>query len=309
MTEVSVVIPTYNRESVVVNAIRSVLSQSFQDFEIVVVDDGSQDSTETVLKEMKDSRIIYIQHSKNLGTAQARNTGIKNSKGKYVAFLDSDDEWLPEKLSKQMETIGEYEQDIIANVSGFYLFDEFGIKRKQIPKKQSSWFKHLLMGCGLGEGATLLVSKNAFEKVGWFNSSLPRYGDWEWLLRYTKSYNLTITPEPLAVVHRDTRPSAEKVELAAKRFLELHLHDFKQFGYYGKRAIGKRYLEVAVHYYLAGDKKNGKKWLHKAISQSIFQRPGMYLRIFDAVYGTSIIPTLINFRNSRNSDVEVDSSQ
>ena len=299
MVKVSVVIPTYNRESIVVNAIKSVLSQSFRDFEIVVVDDGSQDSTETVIKEMNDPRINYIQHSKNLGTAQARNTGIKNSKGKYIAFLDSDDEWLPEKISKQMETIGEHDQDVIANVSGFYLFDEFGIKRKQIPKKQSSWFKHLLMGCGLGEGATLVVSKNAFTKVGWFDSSLPRFGDWDWLLRFTKIYKLTITPKPLAVVHRNTRPSAEKVELAAKRFIELHLQDFKQFGHYGRRALGKRYLEVAIHYFLAEDKVNGKKWFQKAISQSIFQRPGMYLRIFDAVYGTSIIPTLIKLRNSK----------
>ena len=297
--DVSVLIPTYNREKTILRAIQSVLQQTFSDFELIIVDDGSQDGTAEVIKAIVDPRIKYIQHSKNAGTAEARNPAVKSSSGRYVAFLDSDDEWFPDKLTRQMETIRQEKEEVVANVTGFYLFDEFDIKRKEIPSRPVSWYKHLLMGCGLGEGTTLVVSRKAFEKIGYFDPSLPRYADWDWLLRFTKFYPLTITTEPLAVVYRASRPQAKVVEMAARKFLDKHLQDFQQFGYYGKRAIGKRYLEVAIYYYLEGDKSAGWIWLRKAVSQSPFQRPGMYLRILDVLLGTSIVPMLIRSRARR----------
>jgi len=89
---VSVIIPTYNRAHTIGRAIKSVLNQTYQDFEIIVVDDGSTDNTEEVVKSFRDKRIRYIQHKKNKGAAAARNTGIKSAKGKYIAFQDSDDD-------------------------------------------------------------------------------------------------------------------------------------------------------------------------------------------------------------------------
>ena len=101
----SVIIPTYNRARMVDRAIQSVLSQTYQDFEIIVVDDASTDNTQEVVKEcmFRDKRVRYIKHEKNKGGSAARNTGIKNEHGEYVGFLDSDDEWLPTKLEKQIE--------------------------------------------------------------------------------------------------------------------------------------------------------------------------------------------------------------
>ncbi len=99
---VSVIIPTYNRANLVSRAIKSVLNQTYQDFEIIVVDDCSEDNTEEIVKSFNDSRIRYIKHKKNKGGSAARNTGIKRARGKYIAFLDDDDEWLPSKLEKQI---------------------------------------------------------------------------------------------------------------------------------------------------------------------------------------------------------------
>ena len=92
---VSVIIPTYNRAHLVGRAIKSVLNQTYRDFEIIVVDDGSTDNTKDIIKEFqkKDKRIKYIPYEKNKGGSAARNTGIKAAKGEYIAFLDSDDEW------------------------------------------------------------------------------------------------------------------------------------------------------------------------------------------------------------------------
>lgn len=101
--KVSVIIPTYNRAHLIGRAIKSVLNQTYKDFEIIIVDDGSTDKTEEVVKDFKDERVRYIRREKNKGGSAARNTGIKAARGEYIAFQDSDDEWLPEKLEKQMK--------------------------------------------------------------------------------------------------------------------------------------------------------------------------------------------------------------
>lgn len=99
---VSIVIPTYNRARFLGRLVRSVLNQTYKNFEVIVADDASTDDTAEIIKTFKDDRIRYIRHESNAGAAAARNTGIKASRGEYVAFQDSDDEWLPEKLEKQM---------------------------------------------------------------------------------------------------------------------------------------------------------------------------------------------------------------
>src|SRR4030042_5052103 len=108
MPTVSIIIPTYNRAHLVMRAINSVLDQSFQDFEIIIVDDASRDNTEKMVSGIRDKRIFYIRHEKNRGGSAARNTGIKQARGEYIAFLDSDDEWLPEKLEKQLKVLEQY---------------------------------------------------------------------------------------------------------------------------------------------------------------------------------------------------------
>lgn len=100
---VSVILPTYNRAHLLERAIQSVLDQTYPDFEIIVVDDASIDNTVNIIKGIINERIRYIRHEKNKGAAAARNTGIKLAKGKYIAFQDSDDEWLRDKLEKQIK--------------------------------------------------------------------------------------------------------------------------------------------------------------------------------------------------------------
>ena len=101
-SKISIVIPTYNRVDFLPKAIQSVLNQTYRNWEMIIVDDGSTDNTEEIVKGYKESRIQYIVHKYNLGLSAARNTGIKKSRGEYIAFLDSDDEWFPEKISCQM---------------------------------------------------------------------------------------------------------------------------------------------------------------------------------------------------------------
>jgi len=117
---VTIVIPTYNRGYILSRAIKSVLNQTYQNMEIIIVDDGSKDNTEEVVKKFTDTRIQYIRHSENRGLSAARNTGIKNSKSDFVAFLDSDDEYLPEKIEKSLEVFKNARENLGMVCSNYY---------------------------------------------------------------------------------------------------------------------------------------------------------------------------------------------
>ena len=110
--DVSVIIPVFNREALIGRAIRSVLAQTFSDFELIIVDDASTDRTELEVKAFTDSRIRYVRRTVNGGNAAARNTGVKNARGRLIAWLDSDDEYAPEFLEEVRATLSETGDDI-----------------------------------------------------------------------------------------------------------------------------------------------------------------------------------------------------
>src|SRR5215831_17207605 len=116
MAKVSVIIPTYNRAGFLRTAIISVLNQTFQDFEIIVVDDASTDNTPEVVTHFGDKRIKYIHNDINKGDAGTRNVGVVNSNCTYIAFLDDDDEWLPNKLQMQIDML----EDALIDIAGIY---------------------------------------------------------------------------------------------------------------------------------------------------------------------------------------------
>jgi glycosyltransferase involved in cell wall biosynthesis len=130
---ITVVITTYNRASLLIESIKSVLNQTFSDFELVIVDDHSSDNTPDLVKSFQDSRIRYIRHDENKGLAASRNTGLRYARGKYIAYLDDDDQWLPEKLARQLEVMESSEHHpclvyLPGNVSGWmedYIFNGF----------------------------------------------------------------------------------------------------------------------------------------------------------------------------------------
>ena len=118
---ISVVLPTYNRAWDLKRAIDSVLDQTYPHFELIVVDDGSSDETIEMMNEIKDERILFIKHQVNKGAAASRNTGIRASKGSYIAFLDSDDMWSADKLEKQYELLSKSKPSVGGSVTYYDL--------------------------------------------------------------------------------------------------------------------------------------------------------------------------------------------
>lgn len=190
---VDVIIPSYNREKTIGRAIESVLNQTYPYVTVVVVDDGSSDNTEQIVKGYSDPRVKFYRHPKNRGACAARNTGIDNSSGEFIAFLDSDDAWFPEKIEKQLTFLLQNNGEI---TFCSYLRVE---KDKTVlyPAHHYSGDLHsqLLLGNFLSNGV-ILARRECFDQR--FDEALPRMQDWDIMLRLSKNHTILHQHEPLA---------------------------------------------------------------------------------------------------------------
>ncbi len=185
---VSVIIPTYNRASLISQAIDSVLAQTFKDYEIIVIDDGSTDNTQEIRKKF-DGRINTICQA-NQGIAQTRNQGIRQAQGSYIAFLDSDDFWTPEKLQEQVKVLDQnprvgivYGRMPIINEKG----ETIGMKPAGVSGKN---LKELLELWGDIPTSTVLARKACFDQAGLFDTQLESMEDIDMWIRIAEHYDL-----------------------------------------------------------------------------------------------------------------------
>jgi len=265
---VSVIIPTYNRAHLISRAIKSVLNQTYQDFEVIVVDDGSTDNTEEVIKEFqkKDERIKYVRHEKNKGGSAARNTGIKAAKGKYIAFLDSDDEWLPEKLEKQMKVFENAPAKVGVVYTGFWRIEnnkKIYIPSSWVKKKEGNIHKELLKGNFIGL-PTVLVRKECFKKAEMFDEKLPRLQDWELVIRLSKYYDFKCIDKPLLISYYTSdciSTNNNALIKALKLILSKHFDEFTK----DRNLLSKYYYSIGHNLCLSNHFKEGRNYLIKAI--------------------------------------------
>ena len=246
---VSVIIPTYNRAHLVGRAIQSVLNQTYQDFELIIIDDSSTDNTEDIIKEFqkKDERIKYIRHDKNKGGSAARNTGIKVAKGEYIAFLDCDDEWLPEKLEKQIKTMKDLPFDVWGGIyCGFYYVGSKKYRAVKAFKKGILQKEILNQEVDIGAGSTALLTRNAISKIGLFDESFERHQDLEYLIRFFHYYKLYNIEEPLVKIYGHNRPIGKDFVKVKIKYLSKFNKDIEKFGEKTAKEIkAKNWLEVA----------------------------------------------------------------
>lgn len=183
MPFVSVIIPSYNRKNVLERAIRSVLAQTFTDYELIVVDDGSDDDTSNLELLKTQKKVHFLRLSLKHGVSKARNFGVSNSKGQWIAFLDSDDEWLPQKLEKQVNWIKCNPQYRIVQTNEIWIRNG---KRVNIPKThrkfQGDLFEASLLRCMITP-SSVMIKHELFNEVGGFNESLPACEDYDLWLR------------------------------------------------------------------------------------------------------------------------------
>jgi len=217
---VSVIIPTHNRASLLPRAVLSVLGQTMTSLECIVIDDASSDDTPAVVQGFaSDERFRYIRHESNKGGSAARNTGIKASRGQYIALLDDDDEWLPSKLEKQMHLFTKCP----AAVGLVYCWMDYYDSRGQLMKEHHptcrGYVFPLLLGSNeIGGCPTLVLRKEVVEAVGGFDESLTIEDDWDFVLRVCKRVEVDVVPEVLVRVdYGHGLPQVSRVSLESKR--------------------------------------------------------------------------------------------
>lgn len=211
---VSIIIPTFNNAEFITQAIESVLNQTYQGFEIIVIDDGSTDQTENILSKFGD-RITYIKQN-NRGPSSARNAGIKKSSGKYIAFLDSDDLFLPNKLSIQINFLVKHPEIDLVYSNGFrFRLDEYGneVSRKLSETGElikgdinNSNFQYKLMEKNIFPVHASLVKRECLEIIGGFDETLTACEDWDLWYRIAEKYNIAYLDEFL-IKYRDINDS------------------------------------------------------------------------------------------------------
>lgn len=208
---ISVIIPTYNRAHLLERAVRSVLNQTYSQFEVIVVDDGSSDDTPMVVDRLKklDERVRYLCHGKNKGPQAARNTGIHATRGDFVAFLDSDDEWLPSKLEKQMAVFASGGRKLGVVYSGFRLeYHDGKPSSNYVPRYRGYIYKHALKEW-ITDTNTLLVRKDLLFKVGLWDEKC-RCDEWDLCIRLARVAEFDFVAEPLSIYYYHGGPSVSK---------------------------------------------------------------------------------------------------
>ncbi|HMR63835.1 MAG TPA: glycosyltransferase family A protein [Anaerolineae bacterium] len=199
----SVILPTYNRAHLLAQALQSVREQTDQDFEIIVVDDASTDQTRSVVDTLASPRLRYIRNSQNLGAAASRNIAAQQAQGRYLAFLDSDDRWLPLKLSWQRERFSAGTKDNLAVVYGSVLKEKTDGRQELQRARYRGDVKDIILtykGVVTGSLSSVVVERQAFLAVGGFDEKLPARQDYELFLRMSLAgYRFDFVAEPVAI--------------------------------------------------------------------------------------------------------------
>jgi glycosyltransferase involved in cell wall biosynthesis len=213
---VSVIIPTYNRAALLERAIHSVLAQTFHDFELIVVDDGSSDSTADLLHTF-EGRIKTV-FQENRGVSAARNLGIKEATGRLLAFLDSDDEWLPAKLARQTALFDGQDPCFVCHSDEIWVRNGRELHQKEIHLKQGGrFFPRALERC-LISPSSVMISRTLLDRVGWFDEDLPAGEDYDLWLRITAFHEVDFVPEKLVIKHGGRADQLSQSTPAIDRF-------------------------------------------------------------------------------------------
>lgn len=198
-TLISVIIPTYNRSTVLQRAIDSVLAQSFTHFELIIVDDGSDDNTHELLLSLIDSQKIKYFKQNNLGVSAARNLGAKNANGDYLAFLDSDDEWLPNKLAIQNDYLSNFPDLQIVYTDEIWIRNGKKVNQKAIHKKSGGRiFLACLQQCLIAP-SSVLIKKSLFDSLNGFDESFVVCEDYDLWLKISSIHDIGFISKPLII--------------------------------------------------------------------------------------------------------------
>ncbi|MDX2471393.1 MAG: glycosyltransferase family A protein [SAR324 cluster bacterium] len=231
--KVSIIMPAYNSEATIGDAVATVIAQNYKSWELVIINDGSTDSTEKVAASFEDDRIRLITHI-NCGVAKSRNRGLEEASGELIAFLDADDLWLPDKLQMQVEQFAKGGERLGLAHHNYVEFGDFGERLpghlkhcKGLALAGEIW-QDLMVVNFIGT-LSVMVKKEALTQVGGFDETLNGPEDWDLWIKVAKDWQIGYIPEPLALyrqheggISKDYRPYAAQILKVLERHLLAH---------------------------------------------------------------------------------------
>ncbi len=274
---VSVVVPTFNRSDDLARALHSVLAQSYPHFEVLVVDDGSSEDIAGLVANMRDPRLRTLRQSKNRGVAAARNRGMADAAGPLIAFLDSDDEWLPDKLSRQVDLIRQRPPRVGLVYTGVVELGAHNSRTVTIPTARGDVWAEMLHRNVVHYGtSSVMIRREVIETVGHFDETLPAIEDYDYWTRIARFYEFDFVPEALILYHNE--PPAEGAPPAKRsqdfdanmRARQMYLD---RYGLEAERAgsLHRFHLDMARRHLELPDGKAGRARLH--LLKALRRRP------------------------------------
>jgi glycosyltransferase involved in cell wall biosynthesis len=269
---VSVIIPTFGRPEFLSRAVKSAAQQTRPPEEIIVVDDNepgsdAREATRAMIPRLESSfRVRYLPLGRNSGGGAARNAGVAESTGAYIAFLDDDDWWLPRKLERQLALLADASHGVGLVYTGRRIVNEAGnLKRERTPVHRGRIGPILLGENVIGTASCALVSRQAFDAVGGFDPSLPARQDLDLWVRIAKDYEIEFVPEPLTVQteHDSGRVSRTYAAKAAglESFIEKHRHALRA----DPAARARNHYVLGRFYLKHGRPLRGRRFLLKSL--------------------------------------------
>ncbi len=195
MPIISIIVPAYNAQKTIFKTIESVRQQTHTDWELIIINDGSTDDTSQIAKSIEDSRIRVFDYP-NGGVAMARNRGIEQATGDYIAFLDADDTWTFDKLELQLKALQQNPQAGVAYSWTYFLYEATGVCSPSEPVyHQGNVYTELLSNNFLCSGSNPLIRSEAINCIGFFDPSFPHCADWDYYLRLATKYEFVVVPQ------------------------------------------------------------------------------------------------------------------
>lgn len=265
MPLVSVIIPTYNRSRLLERAVNSVLNQTYGDFELIIVDDASKDNT-VGLKFLKDSadKLAYYFFPSQRGVSAARNFGVQKSRGEWIAFLDSDDEWIPKKLEKQIAWHSAHPEFRISQTQEVWVRNGVRVNPPKTHKKIHGFqFKENLDRCMITP-SSVMIQKKLLDETGGFNENLPACEDYDLWLRITSVYPVGLIDEFLLTRYGGHADQLSSTVPVLDRFRIQSLETIVTSGKLSdeERMLVKSKLVQKAHIMANGHKKRGNEKDH-----------------------------------------------
>lgn len=269
MPAVSVIVPAYNAMPYLKETVESVLNQTYTDFELLIINDGSTDTTSEWVSQVSDPRVKLISQNQQ-GVATARNKGIKHAQGEYIAFLDADDLWISTKLEKQIECL---EKSPAAGLASCWinLIDEHGnlIGDTVTVQLREDTLENILLSNFIFCGSTPVVRRRCFETVGQFDQSLAPVEDWDMWIRIAFHYSFAIVKEPLLLYRQHPQMSSRKYLITASQADKVIAKSFQsapsKLHYLKSTTYANFYLYIAKLALEAKNYKHSLEFIRKAV--------------------------------------------